>query len=228
MSPDLETKIVPALNNARNRQMVLLKEKRIFRAKNGLERTADYPTSLLFHFSLVVAMVIIEAMANMYLFAQGNELGLLGGIFEAILLSIVNVGVSVVVGMLALPQLSLLPGARRTLGMIALIGAVIFALVFNLTAAHYRDFLIQSKEIALQQALPHTFSHPFEISFNGLVLLIIGLVVSALGMWKGFSADDPFPGYGSLTRKYEYSKQAFRELREQHPGAEYPFPGVED
>lgn len=219
---------VPALNDARNEQLHLLKELRRFKVENGLERSASYPTSKLFHFSLIALVVIIEALGNMYLFAQGNELGLLGGIFEAILLSVVNVGVTVVVGMLALPHLNVPTGAKRRLALVALIAAILFALLFNFTAAHYRDLLSISKEQALMGSIPHAFQHPFELSFNGLVLLVLGLIVSALGLWKGYTLDDKYPGYGDATRKYEEAKEAFKELREQHPDAEYPYPGVED
>lgn len=219
---------VPALTDARNQQIRLLKELRVFRDENGLDRTADYPVSKPYHFSIVAVMIIIEALGNMYLFAQGNELGLLGGIFEAILLSVVNVGVAMLAGMLAVPQLSLPHGFRRTAGTLGLVVTLLFALLFNLVAAHYRDLLIQSKEVALQQAMPDAIAHPLQISFNGLLLLVLGLVVSALGLWKGYKADDPHPGYGPLSRRYERSKEAFMRLREQHPDVLYPHQGLED
>jgi hypothetical protein len=228
MPVDTTSGASPVLNDARNRQLDLFRELRLFKAERDLDRSANYPASIPLHFAIVAVVIIVEALANMYLFAQGNELGLLGGIFEAFLLSIVNVGVSVVVGMLALPHLNVRGGIKRQLALLALVFAVVFAVLFNLTAAHYRDLLVQSKTIALEQAIPHAFGHPFALSFNGLVLMILGLVVSALGLWKGYSSDDPYPGYGKLTRKYEEAKETFKDLREQHPDASYLHPGVED
>jgi hypothetical protein len=226
--PEFHAKSNPALSEARNQQVKLIKELRRFKIKCNLDRSANYPTSIKLHFSLVAVMILIEALGNMYLFAQGNELGLLGGIFEAILLSVVNVGVAVLVGLLALPQLNLQLGVRRHLGLIALILAIVFSLVFNLAAAHYRDLLILSKEIALEKAIPNVINHTFDLSFNGLVLLALGVIVFALGLWKGYSADDPYPGYGALSRKSEAASQAFRELREKYPDAKYSFEGKED
>lgn len=224
----LETNEIPALTEARNKQLNLIKELRLFKVQRGIDHSANYPTSKLLHFSLVAVMIIIEALGNMYLFAQGNELGLLGGIFEAILLSVVNVGVAVMVGMLALPQMNLRTGFRRQLGLLGLILAVVFAFTFNLAAAHYRDLLVVSKEVALEQAIPNAFANPFALSFNGLILLVLGIIIFALALWKGYTADDPYPGYGALSRKCEEANQAFRSVREQYPDATYDYKGVED
>jgi hypothetical protein len=216
------------LSSIRNEQLAQLRELRVFRAENELDRAATYPRSLPYHFSVVVLVVVLEAVANMYLVAQGSELGLLGGIFEAFLLSITNVGVSVVVGMLALPQTNHRLSHRRLIAYLVFGLAIVFALFFNLAAAHYRDLLVVSKAVALEQALPRVFSQPFVISFDGLVLLALGLAVSALGFRKGYHADDIYPGYGAITRKYAEAKEAFLELRAQMPKASYPYPGVED
>ena len=216
------------IHSVRAVQLDLYKELKLFKTQNNLERIPKYPTSVVFHFSIIVMVVILESLANMYLFAQGNDLGLLGGIFEAFLISVANVGVSVVIGYIALPQIHHIDGRRRAMGYLGLIVAIVFACVFNLVAAHYRDLLVESKAEALLDALPSAFADPFDLTFNGLVLLALGLVVSGLGLWKGYSADDPYPGYGPLARRYEDAKREFLELRSQHPKIRYELPGTED
>ena len=69
-----------------------------FREKHGLRRPAYPDGSTLSTAVILIACVLVETLLNGYLFAQKNELGLLGGAMIAGLVSIVNVGISSVAG----------------------------------------------------------------------------------------------------------------------------------
>jgi hypothetical protein len=48
---------------------------------------ANYPESKVLAFALLLAIVAAESIANSALFAKGSDLGILGGWFQAILIS---------------------------------------------------------------------------------------------------------------------------------------------
>lgn len=217
------------LLTARDEQLQRWQGLKFFRLTNDIVHEASYPESSQLHYALIVLMLLLESGANTVLFAQGSDLGILGGLFEALLISAANVLTSVVVGMLVLPQLNHRKTLRKVLGGIGTVVQVVFVLCFNLVAAHYRDLLEVSREEALRQAIHHAFSRPVELSLHGLVLLSIGLVVAALSLWKGYKADDCYPGYGAVSRRYRSAKDRFLELRRGFDGdIDYPHPGVED
>lgn len=65
-----------------------------FKVRNGLERPAFDRPSMLKTAAIVLAFLIVETVLNGALFAEMNDLGLIGGGFIALLISIVNVGAS--------------------------------------------------------------------------------------------------------------------------------------
>jgi len=56
------------------------RELKAFEDQNDLKNQAEYPESLTLHWSVVMAMVLTESIANSYFFAKGSDLGLVGGI----------------------------------------------------------------------------------------------------------------------------------------------------
>jgi len=54
-----------------------------FRKENQLEREANYPKSKVLFWGLLFIILILESMANSYFYAQGSDLGLLGGVLQA-------------------------------------------------------------------------------------------------------------------------------------------------
>lgn len=212
------------LEELRNRQLRRLRELRYFRLKNHLERSATYPRDLLWHYSVVVLIVVLESTANMYFFAQGSSLGLLGGLLQAMLVSVVNVGTAVVVGKFYVPELHHIQASRRGLGVVVIASHALFVAWFNLVVAHYRDLLASRPETALRLAIPETISQPFGLSFDSLMLLVAGVVAAGLGLWKGQASDDAYPGYGPLDRRYEEAKAEFVVARQASPSLPYPHP----
>lgn len=173
-----------------------------FRRDNSIRHAASYHESRLHHYALVFVVILIESVANMYFFAQGNSLGLLGGFIQAILLAFVNVGVAVFMGHFALRALHHRHIGFKVGGTFALIGYLLFLFGFSLVVGHYRDILAIRPDDALGQALPSTIAAPLLISFDSLMLMITSFLAAALGLLKGYTYDDRYPGYGKLERDY--------------------------
>ena len=62
-----------------------------FKNDNNLKRSARYPDSRFLYVSVALLLVTIETGLNGFFFAQGHELGLLGGGFTALVPSLLNV-----------------------------------------------------------------------------------------------------------------------------------------
>jgi hypothetical protein len=101
----VETEFTPLLKEIENKKDDVNQsydELESFKSSNGLRRSAIYPDSNILTVALLVTMVIIESAFNSSFFAAGSDLGLLGGIIEAGLISIINVSFGVFLGLMVL------------------------------------------------------------------------------------------------------------------------------
>ena len=88
-----------------------------FQMKNRLlDRTAHYPESRLLHIAIVFALIAGEGVMNASFFPQ--DLGLIGGFVTAVLVSVGNVALSFMTGVLFLRLLSHISPLKKTLGLV--------------------------------------------------------------------------------------------------------------
>ncbi len=88
----------------RKTERLMRRELSAFVTSNEIHRESDYPDSHILHWAIVVALVVAESIANSYFFSKGSDLGLLGGVFQAFLISVVNIGASLLAGLYVLPS----------------------------------------------------------------------------------------------------------------------------
>jgi hypothetical protein len=199
-----------ALDEARRAKERAEQSRVEFKQANNLRREARYPESKLLHFAIILMIVLIECVANMYYFAQGNELGLLGGIFQAALISVANVGSAIVIGFVARAATHV----SRAIKWPAIAGLAIYAFgicAFNLLAGHYRD-LMTSPDAALENAIPSMLADPFGLSFHSVLLFVTGLIAAVLAIYKGMTVDDAYLGYGDVDRDCRATAEDYVEI----------------
>lgn len=199
----------------RRRILIMAERNRAeFKLANNLHREARYPQSKMYHFAIILVLVIMECIANMYFFAQGNELGLLGGILQAALISVANVGTAILAGYFLVRSTTHTKRSIKipAIGMVVIYTSAIIA--FNLLASHYRDMMSVPGE-ALGGAIPHMMSNPLGLSFHSVLLFVTGLCASALGVYKGMSVDDTYLGYGDVDRDYKEAVVRYSEYHEE-------------
>jgi len=192
----------------------LLRELRRFQREHDLIRDPQYPESSIFHYAIVALLVLLESLANAYFFAQGSDFGLLGGVFQAFLVSITNVGIGLLVGVFALRVLHHRSLLRKSLSFVVVSLFVPLTLSFNLIAAHYRDLLGANPSAIHIEVLLQTWQSPLSLSFEGFLLCAIGVCASILALFKGYTADDSYPGYGTIGRRHEASVKELEGARE--------------
>ena len=192
------------------------KELRAFRYHNNLlDRTPTYPESVLFHFALVIVAIVVEGVANSYFFGQASDLGLLGGFFTAFLVSVANVAISMLAGVLFLRLVeSRKQDLESSWGCRVCLVILVFLGVLHLTIAHYRELLTRNPDADILAALQPMFENPFALrDMESLLLVAIGVVISAFGIYKGYTLDDRYPGYGPVYRKWKVLDEEVGEYR---------------
>jgi hypothetical protein len=174
-----------------------------FRREQRLDRPPHFPTSQVLHFGIVILLVLIEAFLNGSFLARGLELGMLGGITQALVIAAVNVSSGFVIGMLAVRNLSHKEPWRRITASVFVCAWLCFVLVFNLAVAHYRAALGgDNPSMAEHGALQQLTSAPLSISeMSGWLLFILGCSFSIIAAFDGWRMDDPYPGYGTHARR---------------------------
>ncbi len=182
-----------------------------FKRINKIHRAPDYPASKIYHYSIIILIILIESFANAYFFAQGNDLGLLGGWLQACLISLANVGSALLIGAGIFPFINHIKILKKALSLISFIVLSAVSISFNLAAAHYRD-LLEKFQNPLTNSIEAILNDPFGISFHGVMLFIVGIVAAMLAFIKGYTSDDSYPGYGNVDRKFKQAKEIYEEF----------------
>ncbi len=187
------------------RDIVLVEDEiEAFRKKHGLRRTAHIPRSKILLFGIVLLLLCVEALLNGNMLATGHELGLFGGVGEALLIAALNVWfLGVILGGASLRLSHHKNIAQKALGVSGLLSFAVLVLIFNLSVAHYRDALGgDNPEQAAYAALQSLYSTPLGIEdLRSWMLFMVGCMFSCAGAADGLKMDDPYPGYGKLARR---------------------------
>ncbi len=184
-----------------------LRDFRRFRQERAVSHEPRYPKSRLHHLAQLGIVLVAESVANAGFFAMGSDVGLLGGFVVAVVVSLVNLVLGYLAGFFCVrwrrhpePRLKLLATAGLVLYLMV-------ALVFNFAAARYRDAADP------EQVLRHLFDVTQPMSAASAALLIVGLLASALALWKGYRADDAMPGHSDVHIPLKQAEEALQEGR---------------
>ena len=180
-----------------------------FRNANGLDRLPDEPSRFL-SILVIIACALSEVVLNATLLQEVSVAGLAGSVAQMLLITAVNVLVGTFalgLGALRLRNSVHLPtkvfGYLTALLLVAMIGA------FNMLVGHFRDSMLEKGltisenvyALLADDTLSRFLSDPIGYdSFQSTLLVIVGLIFFFITGWKGYSLDDPYPGY---SRKYK-------------------------
>jgi len=186
-----------------------------FKRSNGITRGAEYPESKILGYGLLLFIVVLETIINSYFFARASDFGLLGGAMQAAMVSIVNVAWSFIMAVIAYRALHYRSAFKKLAGMVGVTVHIVTAIVINLAVAHYRDLIAINPDAAMQLTLEKMRQAPLELeTLDAALLLIIGCAISVISVWKGYTFDDRYPGYGEQHRKYRAALRRYRATRD--------------
>ena len=188
-----------------------------FKRTHGLRRMAHYPRSRTLRWGIALVLLLLESVLNGTFLARGHELGLTGGVAEALAIAFLNIGSGLWVGWKAVPNVMHKSPARKITGVILTLSYLALVIGFNLAVAHYRDALGgEFPDRAGELALVSVWSDPLGVaSVQSWLLFAMGLGFSLLAASDGWTMDDPYPGYGKLHRKQtELIEEYVEQMRE--------------
>lgn len=175
-------------------------ELRQFREHHGLNRPAHTASSAAVTISMIALSWVFETALNSVLLKQNDSMGWLGGIMAAAAVGAINVGVAALVGRFAWPYTAHRSRAYRTFAWLGIAAWIVLLVNWNLLAAHYRDAKSLNLANPENQAL-HMMGAGLD-SIYSWGLLIAGFVFAGIAALAGYRMDDPYPGYGAVTRRH--------------------------
>ncbi|HEX8240484.1 MAG TPA: hypothetical protein VF574_12160 [Allosphingosinicella sp.] len=179
-------------------------EIRSFKADNGLNRPFHEVPSLVVPFSTIAFAWLIETLGNSFFLRVNDEMGWVGGVFAAAIIAFINVLTSVLAGKWLFPRTNFPPGPRRYSAYAGVAAWLIFLLVWNMVAAHYRDAKSSGVATPETAAIALTWDAPLHLeSIYSWGLFIIGLLAALVSAKGGYGMDDPYPGYGDIGRRHK-------------------------
>jgi hypothetical protein len=162
---------------------------------------------------LLVVFVLLESILNGMFFAEGSEAGIIGGVVQALVLSVLNVGVAALFAVYGLPLLFHRRGGIKIIG--ALVG-LLFALWLgglNLAIGHFRDlFVAGAGSVQMTALLNQLTTAPLLLSdAKSAILVLLGVALGLLTVIDVAAMRDLYPGYGEIGRERQHAIDAYAE-----------------
>jgi hypothetical protein len=184
-----------------------------FKAKHRLKRAARNPPSRRVTIGLLIILISVEAVANSVFFEKGSDLGWLGGLWTAVCISAVNVVVAFAIGLFPMRW------TRHRNFLIVLFGYALSAaglcalISIHAIAAHLREVTaVVGEEAALLAAVDSLKANPLGLKdLNSYYLFVMGIVWAVVAARKGFTFDDPYPGYGAHFRRADVARRTYSD-----------------
>ncbi|MCY4264261.1 MAG: hypothetical protein OXE78_05345 [Gammaproteobacteria bacterium] len=183
-----------------------------FRRKNEIDRAAHYPefSFKVFLGGVIAVLFLIESLANAGFLAKGNEYGLVGAYIEAFAISAANLFIPLFFFSRFSRYANHTSPVWRLLGLLIVLGFVAFAITLNLGVGHYREVsgvLIGEAGTAVIERL---ITEPLGLNEGQSWLLVfVGLLFAFLAFMDGWQQDDPYPGYGKMTRLFKAAREDY-------------------
>ncbi|MDB2343815.1 hypothetical protein N9V62_03905 [Porticoccaceae bacterium] len=178
-----------------------------FKKENKLKLEAIYKDS---YYGIIISILIalfIETTLNSSLLAEASDFGLFGGASQAIIISVINISIGLVLGMAAYPKTNHIDRIQSTLGYVYLLIGSAIVLIFNLLIGHYREVLNKNPDDSGIAALKQFSEGMFSLTdIESIFLVFIGVLVAALSFWKGMTQNDRYPGYTTLSKQRDIAR----------------------
>ena len=184
-----------------------------FRGRQRLDRPARNPARRWTTFGLLFVLIAFESVLNGFFFAKGSAFGLIGGVGTAIGISATNVIFAFLLGLGPARSINRKNILIRAFGFAVTLAGLIALVALHAFAAHFRDATaLVGEDRALKKAIEGLMEAPWAIAnLNSGYLFGLGLIFGLGAFWKGYTFDDPYPGYGARYRRVENAREAYSD-----------------
>lgn len=173
-----------------------------FKAKNALDRSARFPKSRFLYYAVALLLLVIETFVNGMFFAKGDELGIVGGFFRALIPAALNVAGGFYLGNLAFRLFIHRHKALRACGVFLCLLIPSLIALLNLFVAHYRSAVANLvSENPAKAALETFLAAPFSlVDVESWLLFTVGCVFALIATIDFWKMDDVYLHYGEVSR----------------------------
>jgi hypothetical protein len=205
-------KIKKTLEDTRDKSSSSAEELAKFKKDNNLTRDAEYPESQLSVIGVLLLMLLLEASLNGFFFAEGSDLGLIGGWMEATIIAFINVFFGFLIGKFIIPLKNAAQTSKKVCGLLMSGFMVPLAFLFNFLIGHYRSAFVENPDIAKEISVTSFLANPLNIGdLHSWFLVFLGMIFVLVAIYKGYRSDDAYPGYGRKYRSNENAKEIFEK-----------------
>jgi hypothetical protein len=196
---------------------------RYFRARNDIQEEASFPDSRYWHIGLLFLFTLGEILVNAFFYENSD--GLLGGITVATGIAFLNIGAAFALGF-GFRFKNLVDVDKKIAGWSCLVAFILLSIFCNSLFAAFRSeyqLVVDASENAqvfqaFQKAWPEALLifrlDPHFQDHWSFLLFAIGILLSILAFYKGYTFDDRFPGHGRKTRVYRAALEAEAEQQD--------------
>lgn len=190
-----------------------------FRERNEIEDTSRHPTNDAGEYDptnslgFIFFFAAVELLVNAWTLRDGHPEGISGVAIEVLMFTTVNVLLAFILGMYVWRGFYHISFLRKLTSAI-LSSLLITCICFlNFFFGHYRDALSQMERITNaatfnatfqqlgQNAVEAVITNPIALAdIKSMLLVAAGLIAAFFATLKSFELDDPYPGYGKLSR----------------------------
>jgi hypothetical protein len=166
-----------------------------------------------FALMLLVVFVLLESILNGMFFAEGSEAGLIGGVVQALVLSVLNVGVAALYAVYGLPLLFHRRGGVKLIGLLVTLLFALWLGGLNLAIGHFRDmFIAGAGKVQMAELLNRLTTAPLLLGdAKSAILVLLGIALGLLAVIDVAATRDLYPGYGSLGRERQRAVDHYAE-----------------
>ena len=196
-----------------------------FRENHDRIGPASYPEDRVKHVGWIFVILMLEIILNALALGDAHPDGPIGVAVPILMFGITNIAVSFILGFFIWSGFYHITNAKRYIATILSIPLILFIIFWNFFLAHYRDAVVKLAEDSLNmedtvslvaklggKAIDGILTSPFFMDdIKSYLLLCLGLVASFVATNKSFTLDDPYPGYGQISRRQKQLAESFNE-----------------
>tara|TARA_B100000780_G_scaffold74075_2_gene49746 strand:+ start:311 stop:1714 length:1404 start_codon:yes stop_codon:yes gene_type:complete len=195
-----------------------------FRRDNDLVAKADLKSGQQKTFSaiLILAMFAFEVGVNTSLMSGAISGGTKATIAIAGVIAFINIGASFMFGRIILPNLYHKVRSKVWLGRLGMLFYAPLIIYINFALGVFRSLSenkpqsfssVELENVALLAAWP--FDNMTDMTFASNGLIMIGLLFAIISILDGFHFDEPYPGYGKVSKLAKDSEARFADLKKE-------------
>lgn len=176
----------------------------------------------------ITAIFVVESAVNAVVLADVVPAGVAGAFSMTLVITAVNVLFGALFVGEGWRDTNSVSGSTKVRGYIQVAVFFIVLLAFNILVGHGRDAM-QRLEAELRSggtleafasigvnAWAQFLEDPFGFdSFIAPLLVAAGVLSFMLASWKGYERDDPYPGFGKISRRTEQARAMYRDQRDE-------------